>query len=96
MTDYRLTSKAEEDLRDCFRYGVKNFGLENAVNYLTGLHDKFSMLADKPLIGRDASDIAPLIRRFAQGQHIVFYQVNGTSVIIARVLRKEMDFKRHL
>lgn len=96
MADYRLTRKAEEDLRDCFRYGVENFGLENAAMYLTGLHHKFSKLADKPLIGRNASHIPTLTRKFTQGQHIVFYRVDGTSILIARVLPKEMDFKRHL
>ena len=33
MADYRLTRKAEEDLRDCFRYGVENFGLETLYGY---------------------------------------------------------------
>ena len=96
MLNYHLTHKAEDDLHNCFVYGVENFGLERAVDYLTTLHDKFLALADNPMLGLDASEIAPHTRRFSQGQHIIFYQIDGTAVLIARVLRKEMDFKQHV
>ena len=96
MGNYQLTHKAEDDLHNCFVYGVENFGLDRAVEYLTTLHHKFLALADNPMLGLDASEIAPHTRRFSQGQHIIFYQIDDTGVLIARILRKEMDFKQHV
>jgi len=96
MAEYYLSQKADDDLTSCFRYGVENFGLDRAVQYLHAMHDKFALLAENPNVGRDASELAPRMRSFRQGSHVVFYQSDNTGVLIARVLRKEMDFKQHI
>lgn len=53
-------------------------------------------LAENPLLGRDASELIPELRRVKYQSHVIFYLKNNGQVIIIRVLRKEMDFKLHL
>lgn len=95
MENYRLTKEADKDLVDIYEYGIFNFGLKKAQTYLLGLHQCFQSLADVPSVGRSADELASKLRRFEYQSHVVFYQVECDGVLIVRVLRSEMDFKRH-
>ena len=53
------------------------------------------MLAAEPARGRDASELAPNLRRSAYESHIIFYVPEATGVLIVRVLHQRMDFARH-
>ena len=36
--NYKLSSKAEEDVAEIYTYGIHNFGISVASSYLEGLH----------------------------------------------------------
>ena len=63
MAAYSLSSKAATDLAGIYEYTIVTFGLAQARNYLTGLHDCFQMLADNPLYGRSTTELAANLRR---------------------------------
>lgn len=96
MASYRLSNKADNDIAEHYEYGILNFGLGQAREYLLGLHQKFQTLAENPLLGRSATEIKADLRRLEYGSHVVFYLPEQDGVLIVRVLRKEMDFVRHL
>ena len=95
MELYRLSKRADEDLVGLFEYGLLNFGVDRAESYLMALHERFELLALHPGLGRQES-MMPGLRRFEYKAHIIFYQVYDQSVLIVRVLRTEVDVKRHL
>jgi len=64
MAVYRLSSKAAADLDAVYEYTILNFGLEQARAYLSGLHERFETLAEHPMHGRKAGELAPGLRRF--------------------------------
>jgi len=97
MANYRLTRKADNDLAALYEYGVLNFGLEKAQLYLLGLYESFDQLSDNPGVGRNANEFFPGLRRLIYRSHVIFYLAGEEGLIlIVRVLRKEMDFNRHL
>lgn len=95
MTHYRLTRKADSDLVAHYGYGVKTFGLVKARQYLNGMRECLETLAENPALGRNAGELAPELKRFRYGSHVIFYLPEGASVLIVRILRQEADFKYH-
>ena len=59
MAVYRLSTRAALDLDEIYEYTILNFGLTQAQSYLNGLHERFENLAQQPMLGRGASQIAP-------------------------------------
>ena len=95
MAAYSLSSKAATDLAGIYEYTIVTFGLAQARNYLTGLHDCFRMLADNPLYGRSATDLTTHLRRLEYQSHVVFYIPKEQGVLIVRVLHQSMDVLAH-
>lgn len=96
MAGYSLSSKATADLEGIYEYTILHFGLEQARAYLFGLHERFQMLAEQPMQGRKADELAPGLRRVEYQSHIVFYISTGTGIRIVRVLHQRMDVTRHV
>ena len=95
MAAYRLSKKAAADLDGIHEYSVENFGTAQARNYLSRLHERFEILAQQPMLGRQADRIAPKLRRYEYRSHVAFYIAEGGGVMIVRVLHKSMDVSRH-
>ena len=96
MAVYRLSPKAADDLDGIYEYTILNFGLAQAREYLLGLHERFQNLADYPMHGRSAAQLASKLRRLEYRSHIVFYVPNNDGIRIVRVLHESMDVAGHL
>ncbi|MDP2239639.1 MAG: type II toxin-antitoxin system RelE/ParE family toxin [Burkholderiales bacterium] len=96
MGIYSLTSKAAADLDQIHEYTILNFGLKQAREYLSGLHERFKTLAENPMQGRSASELSPGLRRLEYQSHVVFYVPTDKDIRIVRVLHQSMDVKRHV
>ena len=91
MAAYSLSSKATIDLAGIYEYSIITFGLAQARKYLSGLHDCFQMLAENPLYGREATELATNLRRLEYQSHVVFYIPEEQGILIVRVLHQSMD-----
>ena len=96
MAVYKLSGKASADIDDIYEYTIVNFGIEQARTYLHGLGDCFKTLAENPLRGRAADELAPELRRYEYQSHVVFFREVEQYTLIVRVLHKSMDFARHV
>ncbi len=96
MGAYKLSNESKLDIADIYEYGIEKFGLNQAQDYLTGLHDLFQTLADNTNIGRDASEFYPSLKRFVYRSHMVFCLQTESGVFIVRMLSQHMDYTRHL
>ena len=75
MPSYRKTRRADEDLQAIYRYTRRMWGRAQAVRYIHGLEQRFSVLADNPLAGVAHEDLQPDgLRSVVHGNHVVFYQ----------------------
>lgn len=95
MAAYRLSRRAALDLDEIYEYTILVFGLTQAQRYLNGLHDRFGILTQQPMLGRPAGQVAANLRRYEYGSHAVFYLPQGESILIVRVLHENMDASRH-
>lgn len=96
MAGYSLSSKATADISRIYEYTILNFGVKQAREYLTGLHERFETLAENPMQGRSASELSPDLRRLEYESHVVFYLPKAKGIRIVRVLHQSMDMTRHL
>ena len=96
MAVYKLSGKASADVADIYEYMIVNFGVEQARTCLHGLDDCFNALAENPLRGRAADELASELRRYEYQSHVLFYREVGQYTLIVRVLHKSMDFARHV
>ena len=95
MGNYKLSEACKIDIDEIYEYGIKNFGLAQAQNYLLELHELFFTLADNVNIGRDASEFFPLLKRFTYKSHMIFYLQKNSETLIVRVLSQSMDYQLH-
>ena len=96
MAELRLSKRAQADLDEIADYTIGEFGVVQARKYRDGLGACFKALCDNPLLGRDAHELAPGLRRIRQQAHAVFYLHTKGRILIVRILHHSMDFERHL
>lgn len=87
---------AQEDLREMYRYGVRNWGQRKAGEYLEHFKDCFWLLTTEPSIGIVRPELGDGLRSFAAKQHVVFYRLTESQVQIVRVLHGRQEAGRHL
>lgn len=96
MAKYCFTPLAENDLFNIADYTIEQWGIKQARTYRDKLNSCFTLLADRPTIGRDASEYGQELRRYAYQSHTIFYVPTDTGILIVRVLGQQMDYEQHL
>lgn len=91
MNNYRLTSRAVEDLDAIAEYTIEKWGPDQLERYLQSMIDRFEWLAANPLAGRERDDVHPGYRSFPEGSHVIFYLINDDFVDIIGMPHKSMD-----
>lgn len=97
MGSYNLSTRAQYDVVGIYKYGIKYFGTEQAVVYLTELEDFLEELAERPELARDASPIANGLKFYNFKGHVIYYSFdNASEIYVVRILGKRMNFEEHL
>jgi toxin ParE1/3/4 len=97
MPAYRKTRRADEDLKEIYRYTRRTWGRVQAERYIRGLEQRFTALAGNPLAGLAREDLQPSgLRSIVHGSHVIFYQPQPDGVLIVRVLHGRQDVRTHL
>ncbi len=97
MGNYNLSGRAQNDLVNIYKYGIKYFGQNPATNYLSDLEDFLDELAERPELAKNASTISHSLKYYSFKAHTVFYVFDGLNEIyVIRVLGKRMNFIDHL
>ena len=96
MREYRLSKLARLDMMDIADYTVDTWGPEQAYRYVAGLEDCFRRIATAPEAARACEAVQRGYRRVEHEKHVVFYRVDGDSVLIGRILHQRMLPGGHL
>lgn len=97
MGSYNLSTRAQFDVIGIYKYGIKYFGIEQAVGYLTELEDFLEELASRGELARDASPIANGLKFYNFKGHVIYYSFDNVGEIyVVRILGKRMNFEEHL
>ncbi len=95
MAGYRLTADAEADFAAIYEYSLQTFGQPRADKYAVSLIDAFEFLITTPKAGREFQP-RPGTRRLVQESHILYYRVEGSNILLLRILSQHQDPLRHL
>ena len=90
-----LAKRARQDLIEIRRYTVTRWGKEQARKYISQIRKCADDLANHRLPGKLREDIAPDLKSYHVGRHVIFYVESKIGIDIARVLHDSMDFLRH-
>jgi len=96
MGNYTLSRKADQDVSRIYEYSIENFGLDQAIDYLLALHNRFELLAENQQIGRTQNGLQEGLRRFEFKRHVIFYTEDKKDILIVRVLGAEQLPEKHL
>jgi len=96
MARYQLTPSANNDLKEIARYTKKSWGGDQAKKYLKELRRALETLAKTPKVGRSREELAPGLRSFQAGNHIIFYKESKVGINIARILHSKRDIEPQL
>ena len=89
---YRLSQKAEEDIRNLYVFGVRTFGVDHAERYFSGLFETFEFLANFPLAARLRPELRGETRAHPYQSHLIFYRQDGADIFIQRVRHSSEDW----
>ncbi len=96
MGTYKISELCDEDIGRIYEYGIVQFGLKQAKEYILGLNESFESLANQNSMGVVASELIPELRRLTFKSHMIFYFTTDYGVFIIRVLHQSMDYQRHI
>ncbi|HEU5342276.1 type II toxin-antitoxin system RelE/ParE family toxin [Edaphobacter sp.] len=90
---HRVAIRAEIDLDDIWYYIAKeSSSIEIADHLVDSITNRFFLLAKYPYLGRSRDhEFGSGIRSFPIGEYVVLYAVEGTEVLILRVVHGHRD-----
>lgn len=93
---YELSIEADQDIDAIFDYSLEQFGVDQAVAYVSGFDDAFTQLLDNPDLGSKRPEIRKGLRSLVRESHIVFYRVLKDRIRIVRILHASRDLPKFL
>jgi toxin ParE1/3/4 len=96
VAEVRLRAAADADLASILEHSVARFGEEVGEAYLRSFEGAFDLLRRHPMAGALRLAIEPPIRCLPHRSHRIFYDVDGDTVWIVRVLHHAMDVESRL
>jgi len=91
MPGFRVTPRAQQDLKNIGRYTEQQWGRRQRNIYLKALEKRFYWLAENPQLGKHRTDVTEGYYSFPQGEHVVFYLTGEKGIDIIGIPHKEMD-----
>ncbi|WP_420722477.1 type II toxin-antitoxin system RelE/ParE family toxin [Hwanghaeella sp. LZ110] len=96
MPSYRVTKKAQSDIREIGLYTQQQWGKEQRRAYLQGMEARFERLADSPLLAAERGEFDPPVRIHPYEKHLIVYTAQEDGILIVRVLHESMDVPAQL
>jgi len=90
MPSVRRTGAAHRDLV-AIALTIAKDNPSAADKWLDAIDSRCKLLAQMPGLGRLRPDLAPALRSFAVGTHIIFYREAHEGIIVIRVLHGARD-----
>lgn len=91
---YQLSTAADYDLEEIFDYTLEEFGLDQAIKYVSEFEPAFEQLVKNPEMGRNRNEIMPGLRSYPKASHVVFYRTLHDHLRIVRILHSSRDIPK--
>ncbi|MGB3831650.1 MAG: type II toxin-antitoxin system RelE/ParE family toxin [Mesorhizobium sp.] len=90
MANYRLTPRAEQDLRDIWR-AVASDSEKAADSLLLRIFDKLELAAGQPHMGSPRPELSATARILVEGNYIVIYEPMRNGILAVAVVHGARD-----
>jgi len=91
-----LSPRAQADLDEIWDYTADRWGLDRAETYTRQLWKDIAMVAKRPSLGRDCSEVRQGYLKYPSGSHVLFYRPATDGIDVVRILHERMDHERHI
>ena len=97
MAEFKLTTKAVEDLSKIWEYTFEVWSERQADKYYESLISNCQEIAENPHLGKNYNGITQSLLGMKTNRHIIFYRtLNENYVEITRILHERMDLKKRI
>jgi toxin ParE1/3/4 len=96
MSQYQLSSQAQQSLIQISQYTLENSGPRQKKNYLTMLRDRMRAVAKNPEKGMQRNEIKIGYYSVQAEKHHIYYRIRDTHIEVIDVLHQSMEPKIHL
>lgn len=96
MSEYKLSKKATQHLKEIYKQGYTDFGEVQADKYFNALCERFSKIAEHPLFYPTVYDIREGYRRSICGKHSIYYRLNHQETVEIIAILKYQDVLSYL
>jgi toxin ParE1/3/4 len=86
-----FSQTALRDIDDILLYTGRTWGVQQRRTYRSLLRDTFQRLASMPSLGKVQEGLDSGLHSYPAGGHIVYYQQEGDSKFVVRVLHSRQD-----
>lgn len=93
---YVLSPLAQRDLDIIWDYTVEKWGKKQAIIYTRQLQKHIELIAAKPLIAKDCSEIRRGYYKYPSGSHLLFFRLIDGGIDVVRILHQQMDWEQHI
>ena len=96
MAELHFLNAADSDLDDIDDFSIAHFGDDVAETYIRGFEAAFQRLSEFPNVGRLEPDVGQGIRCLSHRLHRIYFAIDGSTVIVIRILHHARDARRAL
>ena len=89
MSKYKISNEAKQDLIRIHRYGMLQYGEEQADKYYNSFFDKFHLISERPYAYESAEYIKEGYRKCVCGVDTIFYRVQKNMVEIMTIVGRQ-------
>lgn len=93
---YQTTYRAGQDIIALYVRGTEAFGTDQAESYHLGLIETFDLLTDNSQICREHTEFTPPVRLHSYRSHLIVYRIEGSHILIVRILHGRQDWEQLL
>ncbi len=96
MPAWRVSRKAQQDIREIGRYTQRHWGRAQRRSYLSGLEECFERLAETPTLAAERREYVPPVRIYRYASHLIVFLADKNGILVLRVLHGNMDVPARL
>jgi toxin ParE1/3/4 len=96
LAEVKLSAAADGDLVGIFRWTAERHGAAQAEAYLRTIGEAVDLLARFPMAGAQREDLPGAVRSMPVRRHRLFYEMDGETVLVLRVLHEAMSAERYI
>jgi toxin ParE1/3/4 len=91
-----ISPRARRDYESILLYTLREWGEDQEAIYAAALDRAFVALRDYPQLGRVRDDLRPGYRAYLVEQHVVYYRLTDSAIIVMRILHGRANVRRAL